>query len=91
MSDKTVTGRQKTAAIVAEIDPEALATMRERGGDWYAYRNADLGHPEIGRLKFLKCGPGCTLVEPPQKLPDMGGEINWRYQLDSPNPVVSAQ
>lgn len=62
-------------------EPEALATMRERGGRWFAYRNEDLWHPELGHLKFLQCGEGRTYTEPPKRLPDMPDAINWRYWL----------
>lgn len=65
-----------------KAEPEALALMAERGGDWYAYQNQDLGHPELGHLKFLQCGSGRTFVEPPKRHPDTAdGAINWRYWL----------
>ena len=63
------------------IDCGSLSTMRERGGDWYAYQNHDFGHRELGHLRFMKCGIGCTFAEPPRRHPDMPGEINWRYVL----------
>lgn len=64
------------------IDPEALYYMRQSKGDWYAYRNEDLGHPECGRLSFLKCGPGCTHKKPPVQSPDTDHiGPGWRYRL----------
>jgi len=61
--------------------PEALEQMRERGGNWAAYCNMDLGHPDAGHLKFIKWGEGCTLEAPPKpRLPDFPNAINWRYQ-----------
>jgi hypothetical protein len=63
------------------IDPITLALMQSRGGEWYAYQNHDLGHPQLGHLKFLKCGPDCTCKHPPQYMPDTETEINWRYIL----------
>lgn len=63
-----------------EIDPEALQQMRERGGKWAAYCNMDMGHSNLGHLKFLKHGDGCTFREPPKpRHPDTPTEINWRY------------
>jgi len=63
------------------IGPEALQQMRERGGQWAAYENHDLGHPELGHLQFLKFGPGCTFEKAPERMPDTQTQINWRYIL----------
>lgn len=62
-------------------EPEALRLLRERGGRWFAYQNQDLGHPEVGHLVFLKCGPGCTFETPPERCPDYPEHIMWRYVL----------
>lgn len=53
--------------------------MRDRPGTWAAYENHDLGHPNLGHLRFLKYGPDCTLKEPPEKYPDTSLGIGWRY------------
>jgi len=74
--------------IRKDIGKEALKTMEERGGTWFAYRNADMGHPDLGHLKFLQCGLGCTYETPPTRMPDMPDAINWRYQLACKEPVV---
>jgi hypothetical protein len=58
---------------------DALATMLSRGGRWAAYRNVEIGHRDLGHLKFLRVGEGCTFQDPPQRLPDTPREINWRY------------
>jgi hypothetical protein len=66
----------------AKPEPEALAQMRERGGEWFAYQNMDLGSRDIGHLTFLKVGPGQTFVTPPERRPDFpGGSLGWRYLL----------
>jgi hypothetical protein len=61
--------------------PEALKAIRERGGNWAAYQNQDLGHYDLGHMRFLKYGPECTLKEPPQRYPDTSDCIGWRYVL----------
>ena len=65
-------------------EPEALEAMREGikrypNARYAVYQNNDLGHPDIGHLKFLAVGPENTLKEAPQRLPDTRSEINWRY------------
>ena len=67
-----------------EIVNEALDAMRDAGltlgrHRWAAYRNQDLGHPDLGHLQFLAVGPDCTFPEPPKRLPDTQRAINWRY------------
>lgn len=62
-----------------------------RGDGCAVYRNEDLGHPDMGRLKFVSFGspsaqlvteyPGIPAREPPDRLPDIGTEINWRFVL----------
>lgn len=68
-----------------QVHEVALETMREKtlewGPDvrWAAYQNHELGHPELGHMKFLAVGPGRTYETAPAKLPDSATEINWRY------------
>jgi len=56
-----------------KAEPEALALMAERGLQpgqaWHAYQNMDLGSPQIGHLKFVKCGPYCTFETAPERYP----------------------
>lgn len=88
--------RKELAELLVKIaPPEDKATFPkmaldmidewvQRGDGCAIYRNEDLGHPEQGQLKFLSFGgPSAQLeqAEPPQTLPDIGDEINWRYQL----------
>jgi hypothetical protein len=54
----------------------ALAKMRKRGGDWFAYQNHELGHPGLGHLQFMQCGKGCTYETPPGSYPEA---LGWRY------------
>lgn len=59
------------AKIIGDAKPEAeaLALMRERGGTWHAYQCFDLGLSNLGHIKFLKVGPDCTFVKPPERFP----------------------
>jgi hypothetical protein len=66
-------------------DREALAQMVFRGESWFAYRNEDVGHPDMGRLAFLQCGVGCTYETPPAQYPDTAVTgFGWRYRLVGP-------
>jgi hypothetical protein len=71
---------------------QAIALVRA----WFArddgaalYRNVDLGHPEVGHTKVVSWGSLAAQIEtdvrgettPPKTLPDIGNDINWRYQL----------
>lgn len=61
--------------------PEALQSMRERAGDWFAYQSHDMSSATFGDLQFLQCGPGRTYTEPPARMPDTQHAIGWRYLL----------
>ena len=62
--------------------PKALQAMRDRGGQWAAYENHALDSADLGHMRFLKYGPGCTLENPPTRYPDtMEHGIGWRYVL----------
>lgn len=63
-------------------DAEALSAMRQspyQSARWAAYQNHDLGHRDLGHLKFLAVGPENTFKTPPEKMPDTINAINWRY------------
>jgi hypothetical protein len=66
----------------SEIDPKGLASMRERGGEWFAYRNCDLSSADVGRLQFLRCGAGCSNLAPPKTMPDTDAGLGWRYTFE---------
>jgi hypothetical protein len=55
-----------------------------RGDGCAVYENMDIGSPNAGHRKFTSFGsPAAQLEvdEPPLRLPDIGGQINWAYQL----------
>lgn len=69
-------------------DPEPVKAMIDkwlRRGDGAAvYQNADLGHQHQGHVKIVSYGSAKAQLEvpaPPARLPDIGQDINWRYQL----------
>lgn len=65
------------------VSAEALEQMRAAPDSWtwYVYENQDLGHPCLGELWFLACGPDCTYRTPPAQSPDSHLGIGWRYRL----------
>jgi len=72
---------ETTETTKRKIHPESLQRMRDTGGEWFAYENKELGHPGLGHLTFMKCGPDCTFGEPPKVHPDTPQAIMWRYHL----------
>ncbi len=65
----------------AKPSPGALAMMRERGGNWFAYQSHDMSSVTLGDIQFLQCGPGRTYTDPPARMPDTQHSIGWRYLL----------
>jgi hypothetical protein len=57
----------------------------DRGDGVAVYRNEDLDdHTWLGHMKFVSYGSEQAQLEvdePPTRLPDIGSDINWRYQL----------
>lgn len=69
---------------------EAAGLVRNwllRGDRALVYENQELGHPDAGSHTVVSYGgPTAQLemtqfLEEPETLPDIGGNINWRYQL----------
>lgn len=55
-----------------------------RGDGVAVYENMDLGHRELGQRQFVSFGSAAAQIEsyaPPEKLPDIGNRINYRYYL----------
>jgi hypothetical protein len=63
------------------ISEGALKTMRERGGDWFAYQNHAMDSTGLGDLQFLQCGEGRTYQTPPARMPDTAHANGWKYLL----------
>jgi hypothetical protein len=64
-----------------KIHEVPLQTMRERGGDWFAYQNHAMDSAGLGDCQFLQCGLGRTYAEPPTRMPDTQHAIGWKYLL----------
>lgn len=68
-----------------KIDAETLEMMRTSPYNfpdtkWAAYQNRDIGHGNLGHLRFIAVGPQNTIKEAPRgRLPDFPDELNWRY------------
>ena len=80
--------KQFTRTELEEIlGPEFWPTINlwlGRGDGVAIYENQNLGCSSHGEKQFVSYGsPHCQLEtkEPPQRLPDIGGHINWAFQL----------
>lgn len=54
-----------------------------RGDGVAVYENMELGHPDAGHRQFVSFGGPEAQIQgnPPSRMPDIGGAINWRYCL----------
>jgi hypothetical protein len=84
----TETTKHLTPAEVRALVPEQHhATVNrwlQRGDGLAVYENHDLGHPDLGHRQFASFGSAAAQLEtqaPPDRLPDIGQRINWRYVL----------
>jgi len=70
-----------------QLDPEHYAVVNKwlaRGDGIAVYENQDFGSQLLGHRQFVSFGSPAAMLEvdvPPQRLPDIGANINWRYQL----------
>ena len=58
----------------------------KRGDGIAVYRNMAMDSANFGFRKFVSFGSTAAQLEtdaPPQRLPDIGSEINWAYQLEA--------
>jgi hypothetical protein len=68
----------------AESAMTLIDSWAARGDGAAVYENADLGSAGMGEIKVVSFGsPVAQLegAEAPERLPDIGGDINWRYVL----------
>lgn len=75
-------------ALFELIDEEHHATVKgwlSRGDGVAVYRNEAFDSSMHGGRKFVSFGSKKAQIEddlPPKRLPDIGGQINWAYQLE---------
>jgi len=88
MTVDTLTREAALTLVAEQGEEEAVVPLAERWlarGDGIAvYTNHDLGSHEVGRIIIVSYGSPEAQLEtddPPATLPDIGGMINWRYQL----------
>lgn len=79
-------GDQSGEAVTDAL--ELIDMWTERGDGCAVYRNEEIGHPGMGNLKFVSFGGTNAQIpvpnpqgNPPDRLPDIGTDINWRYVL----------
>lgn len=61
-----------------------IAEWLARGDGVAVYEDADLSSPGMGDWKITSYGSAAAQIEadqPPMRLPDIGGDINWRFVL----------
>jgi hypothetical protein len=87
---KEFTGQEFRAYVERQYEDyapdvmEKVARWLARGDGAAVYENHDLGHPDVGACQVVSYGsPAAQLetAEPPERLPDIGGRIGWRYTL----------
>lgn len=73
--------------LFEELDPAHHDTVRrwlDRGDGVAVYENAALDSANLGHRQYVSFGSPAAQIEesdPPKRLPDIGGAINWKYQL----------
>lgn len=63
---------------------EQVNAWLARGDGIAVYQNHDMSSANLGEVQLASYGSADAQIEnqePPQKLPDIGGRVNWRYQL----------
>jgi hypothetical protein len=76
--------KQQVLELINKEHHDVVLRWLARGDGIGVYENHDLGHPDIGHKQFVSFGSAAAQLEtddPPTRLPDIGGRINWRYSL----------
>ena len=71
---------------IREGASRTISVWLDRGDGCAVYQNEAFDHSNFGHRKFVSYGsPAAQLEvdEPPTRLPDIGGQINWAYQLNA--------
>ena len=84
---KQITETELWELIDPEIRDSAKATITrwlDRGDGCAVYEDHDFGSFDLGHKKFVSFGSPAAQIETPDapdRLPDIGNAINWRYVL----------
>ena len=71
--------REDLWKVLDEQHHGIVQSWLDRGDGVCVYENVKIGHPNSGHQKFV---PTNTFKDdPPTRMPDMNGQINWRYTL----------
>jgi hypothetical protein len=70
--------------VTAESVMGTVARWLARGDGVAIYENADLSSPDLGVRQMVSYGSESAQLEdavPPERMPDIGANINWRFRL----------
>jgi hypothetical protein len=82
---KIFTEAEMLGLIDSQNGQSVIRGWLERGDGCAVYRNMALDSASAGLRKFVSYGSKVAqleTLEPPTRLPDIGGQINWAYQLE---------
>jgi hypothetical protein len=81
MTHKPISITDGVNVLAPQIAPEVLTILRQRGGTWAVYQNHAMDSADLGGLRFLQVGEGCTIAIAPERYPDSHLGVGWRYLL----------
>lgn len=76
--------RDEVLALVDPASHHLIERWLARGDGVAVYENQDMGSPGLGEQQFVSFGSDAAQLEtddPPERLPDIGNAINWRFTL----------
>lgn len=85
MSEPKALTEDKLKSLLDDGNWPIVLRWLERGDGCAVYTNADMGSKSCGHRQFISFGsdaaqlPGDDL---PVRMPDIGADINWAYQLE---------
>jgi hypothetical protein len=78
--------KEEPFEILDEQHHPTVNRWLDRGDGVAVYQNVALDSAGLGHRKFVSFGSEQAQLEtdePPKRLPDIGGSINWKYQLEA--------
>lgn len=84
--ERTVQKEEDLFEVLAPVHHATVRRWLDRGDGVAVYRNRAFDSSAFGCRKFVSYGSGQAQLEtddPPQRLPDIGGSINWPYLLEA--------